>query len=103
MIYAYATKEDREALGVTSHQICANTSLIGYIANHPIWFVSSETDTGGIQTEIRSSIFNVQEIAVHFGGGGHTYAAGFTTKGYKAGVIEELLSLCKETIEKGSK
>ena len=103
VIYVYATKEDREKLGVTSHQICGNTSLIGYIADHPIWFISAETDDGGIQTEIRSSIFNVQEIAVNFGGGGHTYAAGFTTKGYKDGVVEQLLSLCKEKIEKGRK
>ena len=102
IIYVYASKEDRKKLGVTSAQICSNTSLISYIANHPIWLISSETDDGGIQAEIRSSIFNVQEIAVHFGGGGHTYAAGFTTKGYKEGVIEELLSLCKETIKKGS-
>ena len=102
IIYVYASKEDREKLGVTSAQICGNTSLISYVAHRPIWFVSAETDNGGIQTEIRSSIFNVQEIAVHFGGGGHTYAAGFTTKGYKDGVIEELLSLCKETIKKGS-
>ena len=102
VVYVYATKEDREMLGVTSAQICSNTSLIGYIANHPIWFISAETDTGGIQTEIRSSIFNVQEIAVRFGGGGHTYAAGFTTKGYRQGVMDELLSICKETIKKGS-
>ena len=102
IIYVYVTKEDRAKLGVSSAQICANTSLIGYIANHPIWFISAETDAGGIQTEIRSSIFNVQEIAVHFGGGGHTYAAGFTTKGYKDGVVEELLSLCAEKIQKGS-
>ena len=102
VIYVYATKEEREKLGVTSAQICGNTSLISYIAEHPIWFVSAETDDGGIQTEIRSSIFNVQEIAVLFGGGGHTYAAGFTTKGYKDGVIEKLLSLCKETIKKGT-
>ena len=103
VIYVYTTKEDREKLGVTSQQICGNTSLIGYVADHPIWFISAETDDGGIQTEIRSSIFNVQEIAVIFGGGGHTYAAGFTTKGYKDGVVEKLLSLCKETIKKGSK
>ena len=103
VIYVYTTKEDREKLGVTSQQICGNTSLIGYVADHPIWFISAETDDGGIQTEIRSSIFNVQEIAVNFGGGGHTYAAGFTTKGYKDGVVEKLLSLCKETIKKGSK
>ena len=87
---------------MTSAQICANTSLISYVAGHPIWFVSAETDDGGIQTEIRSSIFNVQEIVVRFGGGGHTYAAGFTTKGYKEGVLKELLALCAETIKKGS-
>jgi len=102
IIYVYATKEDRQELGVTSAQICSYTSLISYIINHPIWFIASETDNGGIQTEIRSSIFNVQEIAVYFGGGGHTYAAGFTTKGYKEGIIEKLLSLCSETIKKGS-
>ena len=102
IIYVYATKEDREKIGVTSAQICANTSLISYVAGHPIWFVSAETDDGGIQTEIRSSIFNVQEIVVRFGGGGHTYAAGFTTKGYKEGVLKELLALCAETIKKGS-
>ena len=101
IIYALVTKKERDKLGVTSAQICGNTSLLGYIIDHPIWFVASETDFNGLQVEIRSSMFNVQAIAAHFGGGGHTYAAGFTTKSFNQDIINELISLCAETIKKG--
>ena len=74
---------------------------MSYIVDHPIWFIASETDNHGMQVEIRSSMFNVQAIAVHFGGGGHTYAAGFTTKTFNQDIINELISLCAETIKKG--
>ena len=103
IVYAFVSKEERKRLGVTSAQICQNTSLLSYIVNHPIWFVASETDTGGMQVEMRSSIYNVQSIAVHFGGGGHTFAAGFTIKEYKQEILDELISMCSETIKKGSK
>ena len=101
IVYAFVSKKDRDELGVTSAQICANTSLLGYVINHPIWFVASETDNGGMQCEIRSSMYDVQKIAVHFGGGGHTFAAGFTVKQYQIGILEELLELCSKTIRKG--
>ena len=101
IIYAIATKKDREALGVTSAQIVGHTSLISYVAGHPIWFIASETDIGGMQVELRSSMYNVQEIAVHFGGGGHTYAAGFTIKRFDQEVIDELISLCLKAMKKG--
>ena len=101
IIYALATKKERDELGVTSAQICGNTSLLSYVVDHPIWFVASETDNGGMQVEIRSSTFNVQEIAVHFGGGGHTYAAGFTAKHFGEELLNELLDLCSKTIKKG--
>jgi len=102
IIYAFASKKDRDELGVTSAQICGNTSLLSYVVNHPIWFVASETDNGGMQAELRSSMYNVQEIAVHFGGGGHTYAAGFTVKEYSPAILDELLDLCKKAIKKGN-
>ena len=102
VIYAIATKKDREKLGVTSAQICQNTSLLSYVSGHPIWFVASETDDGGMQTEMRSSMYNVQAIAAHFGGGGHTYAAGFTVKEFKQEIIDELIEMCVQTIKKGS-
>lgn len=102
IIYAVATKEEREQLGVTSAQIAGNTSLLSYVNNYPIWLIISETDIGGMQVEMRSSIYNVQRIAVHFGGGGHTFAAGFTIKEFKQEIIDELLDLCAETIKKGN-
>ena len=102
IIYVFATKKDRDELGVTSAQICSNTSLISYVSDHPIWFIASETDIGGLQVELRSSMYNVQEIAVHFGGGGHTFAAGFTIKTYSQETIEELISLCLKAMKKGN-
>ena len=102
IVYAVATKEEREALGVTSQQIVGNTSLLSYVAGYPIWLILSETDTGGMQCEMRSSVHNVQRIATHFGGGGHEFAAGFTIKEFKPEIIEELLNMCADAIKKGN-
>lgn len=101
IVYAFITKNEREKLGVSSAQICQNTSLLSYIVDHPIWFVASETDIGGLQVELRSSMYNVQTIAVHFGGGGHTFAAGFTLKEYTKETFNELIELCVKAIKKG--
>ena len=101
IVYAFISKKERDKLGVSSAQICQNTSLLSYVVNHPIWFVASETDIGGMQVEMRSSMFNVQTIAVHFGGGGHTFAAGFTIKEFKQEILDELLDLCAKAIKKG--
>ena len=103
IIYVVASKKDRDLLGVTSAQICQNTSLLSYVINHPIWFIVSETDTGGMQAEIRSSLYNVQTIAAHFGGGGHNFAAGFTIKEFKQETLNELIDMCSNAIKKGSR
>ena len=102
IIYAVATKEEREQLGVTSAQICGNTSLLSYVAGFPVWFVASETDNGGMQVEMRSSTFDIQKIATHFGGGGHTFAAGFTYKKFGQEIIDELLDLLAGVVKKGN-
>ena len=102
IIYAVATKEDREKLGVTSAQICANTSLLSYVVGFPVWLVASETDNGGMQVEMRSSTFDIQKIATHFGGGGHTFAAGFTYKKFGQDILNELLDLLADTVKKGN-
>ena len=102
LIYAVARKKEREKLGVSSAQICANTSLLSYVANHPIWFVASETDNGGMQVEMRSSMYNVQSVAAHFGGGGHTYAAGFTIKEFKEETLNELINMLSQLVKKGA-
>ena len=102
IVYAIATKKERDELGVTSAQIVGNTSLLSYVMNYPIWLIISETDIGGMQVEMRSSKFNVQKIATQFGGGGHNFAAGFTIKEFKQEIIDELLNLCASAIKKGN-
>ena len=102
IIYTIATKKDRELLGVTSAQICANTSLLSYVTGYPVWLIASETDNGGMQVEMRSSTFDIQKIATHFGGGGHTFAAGFTYKKFGPEVINELLDLLAGVVKKGN-
>ena len=102
IIYAVATKKDRERLGVTSAQICANTSLLSYVTGYPVWLIASETDNGGMQVEMRSSTFDIQKIATHFGGGGHTFAAGFTYKKFGPEVVNELLDLLAGVVKKGN-
>ena len=102
LIYAVARKKEREKLGVSSAQICANTSSLSYMANHPIWFIASETDNGGMQVEMRSSMYNVQSVAAHFGGGGHTYAAGFTIKEFKEETLNELINMLSQLVKKGA-
>ena len=102
IIYAIATKKDREQLGVTSAQICANRSLLSYVTGYPVWLIASETDNGGMQVEMRSSTFDIQKIATHFGGGGHTFAAGFTYKKFGPEVINELLDLLAGVVKKGN-
>ena len=100
--YAFINKADRQKIGATAAQICANTSLISYVVNHPIWFVAAENDHGGLQVEMRSSTYNVQQIAFSYGGGGHTYAAGFTLKEFKENSLEELIEKLANLIKKGS-
>ena len=102
LIYSICRKEDRQKLGVTSAQICANTSLLSYIANYPIWFIVSETDIGGMQVEMRSSMYNVQKVAASFGGGGHTFAAGFTIKEFKTETLNKLIDMLSQLVKKGA-
>ena len=102
LIYAVIRKSELKKLGVSSAQICINTSLLSYIVDHPIWFIAAETDNGGMQVEMRSSMYNIQRIAAHFGGGGHTYAAGFTIKEFKEETLQELIEMLTRLVKKGA-
>ena len=105
-IYLIVPKKDRDELGVTSARMVGNTSLISHIYNYPVWFIATETDNGGMQVEMRSEgIYNidVQKIAVAFGGGGHTYAAGFTIRQFSKENINKLISLIKVAIKESKK
>ena len=102
LLYLIVSKKDRQKLGVSSARMVGNTNLISHVYNYPIWFIVSETDNGGMQVEIRSegeTGIDVQKVAASFGGGGHTYAAGFTIKEFNQENINKLISALKQALK----
>ena len=100
ILYVYATKKDRERMHIKTSQITCYTGLISHVKKCPIWFVAAENDEGNLHAEIRSNLINVQEIAASFGGGGHTFAAGFTSKIKAEEALNQLIEKLVDTLEK---
>ena len=101
ILYVIANNEQRKKFHATNFEITSNTSMLAHVEGYPIWFIASETDNGGMQVELRSDGYNVQKVALSFGGGGHIYAAGFTVKEFNQDIINRLLEKCKETLKNG--
>ena len=76
--YIYTTREEFEALGVdtfTASRAMVNT--MADIKGVDIWVNFTETENG-VLCELRSNRFNINPIAVKYGGGGHQKASGAT-------------------------
>ena len=62
---------------MTEQEAGCKVNLISLLDNHPLWCCFTELESGKIRTELRSNgKFNVQKVAVKFGGGGHIPASG---------------------------
>ena len=76
--YIYTTKEELESLGKDTFSI--SRGMVGVMADTKgvdIWANFTETEEG-ILCELRSSCYNINPIAVKYGGGGHQKASGAT-------------------------
>ena len=76
--YIYTTREEFETYGVDSFTI--SRGMVGTMADMKgvdIWVNFTETEVG-VLCELRSSRFNINPIAVKYGGGGHQKASGAT-------------------------
>ena len=76
--YIYTTLEEFQALGVdtfTASRAMVNT--MADIKGVDIWCNFTETEQG-VLCELRSNRFNINPIAVKYGGGGHQKASGAT-------------------------
>ncbi len=74
--YIYTTKEELAALNVDTFTV--SRGMVGTMADMKgvdIWVNFTETDSG-ILCELRSSKYNINPIAVKYGGGGHAKASG---------------------------
>ena len=78
--YIYTTADEVKELGVDTFTI--SRGMVGTMAEIKgvdIWVNFTETEDG-ILTELRSSLYNINRIAVKYGGGGHEKASGATLK-----------------------
>jgi phosphoesterase RecJ-like protein len=76
--YIYTTREEFEAMGLDTFTVSrAMVNTMADIRGVDIWVNFTETENG-VLCELRSSRYNINPIAVKYGGGGHAKASGAT-------------------------
>ena len=76
--YIYTTLEELQALNVDTFTVSRGmTNTMADIKGVDIWVNFTETEKG-VLCELRSSKYNINPIAVKYGGGGHAKASGAT-------------------------
>ena len=76
--YIYTTLEEMQALNADTFSISRGmVSTMSDIKGMDIWVNFTETEHG-VACELRSSKYNINPIAVKYGGGGHAKASGAT-------------------------
>jgi len=76
--YIYTTREEHEQMGLDLFTVSRGmVNTMADIRGVNIWVNFTETEKG-VLCELRSSIHNINPIAVKYGGGGHAKASGAT-------------------------
>ena len=96
--YIYTTKEELSALNVDTFTV--SRGMVGTMADIkgvPIWVNFTETEQG-VLCELRSNRYNINPIAVKYGGGGHAKASGacVANKEIAMQMLSDLNALTKE-------
>lgn len=92
--YIYTTKEEAAATGADTFTISRGmVNTMSDIRGIDTWANFTETDEG-VLCEIRSSLYNINPVAVKWGGGGHKKASGATLKSR-----EDAMALLKDLDE----
>ena len=98
--YLYNSKEEIEALGMGIFDV--SRGMVGVMSDLKgidIWANFTESPEG-ILTELRSSRYTIQPVAVKYGGGGHAKACGCTLKDKEE--VSALLADLDEILRKES-
>ena len=96
--YIYTTKDELGTYGVDTFSISRGmVGTMSEIRGVDAWVNFTETD-GGVLAEIRSSKYNINPIAVKYGGGGHAKASGATLKDREQAMVllEDMNKLVRE-------
>ena len=90
--YIYTTKEELPTYGVDTFTISRGmVATMSDLKGVDVWVNFTETENG-VLVEIRSNKYNINPIAVKYGGGGHAKASGATVKDREAAMalLEDL-------------
>jgi phosphoesterase RecJ-like protein len=80
--YIYTTREEMQSLASSEFSISRGmVATMADIKGVDIWVNFTEGENG-VMCELRSSRFNINPIAVKYGGGGHQKASGATVPDY---------------------
>ena len=96
--YIYTTKEELSELNMDTFSVSRGmVSTMSDIKGVDIWVNFTETEQG-VLCELRSSKYNINPIAVKYGGGGHAKASGATvaSKEIAMQMLGDLDALTKE-------
>lgn len=96
--YIKTTSEELEELNTDFFTVSRSmVNTMAGIKNVDIWVNFTEDKDTGIIVEIRSNKYNINPIAVKYGGGGHAKASGTTVASFEEAdkLLKELDDLCK--------
>ena len=95
--YIYTTLDEANSYGADTFTISRGmVNTTGDIKGIDIWVNFTETENG-VLCELRSSKYNINPVAVKYGGGGHQKASGATVKdrAEAMAMLEDLIALTK--------
>ena len=96
--YIYTDLEEAKSYGVSTFAISRGmVGTMGDLRGVDIWVNFTETEDG-VLTELRSSKYNINPVAVKYGGGGHQKASGATLKNREEAMsmLEDLNNIIKK-------
>ena len=97
--YIYTTKDELASYGVDTFSISRGmVGTMSEIRGVDAWVNFTETDDG-VLAELRSSKYNINPIAVKYGGGGHAKASGATLadRDMAMSMLEDINTLVRES------
>ena len=97
LAYIYTTLDEAKSYNADTFTISRGmVNTMGDIKGIDIWVNFTETENG-VLCELRSSKYNINPIAVKYGGGGHAKASGATIQSREEAMamLEDLIALTK--------
>lgn len=92
-VWTIVSREMLARFGVTTDEVEGLIDLVRRTAEAEIACVLKQEADGHWRVSLRSvGKFDVSELATRFGGGGHRFAAGFTSEAPAAEIVRELLA-----------